>query len=155
MADLGRAALFVSLGLALYATVVGAWAARTHKRRLADSAGNALLATLGSTAVAAAVLLSALVRHDFSFAYVADHTSTELPTGYSISAFWGGQEGSLLLWLLVLSAYSAASRRSSPSCSSPSRALSRRRPRSRRARGSTRACRTRTCSRTRRSSISA
>ena len=108
MADLGRAALFVSLGLAVYATVAGAWAARTHRRRLADSAGNALLAALGSTAVAAAVLLSALVRHDFSFTYVAQHTSTELPTGYSISAFWGGQEGSLLLWLLVLGGYSAA-----------------------------------------------
>jgi cytochrome c-type biogenesis protein CcmF len=108
MADLGRAALFVSLGLAVYATVAGAWAARTHRRRLADSAGNALLAALGSTAVACAVLLSALVQHDFSFSYVAQHTSTELPTGYSISAFWGGQEGSLLLWLLVLGAYSAA-----------------------------------------------
>jgi cytochrome c-type biogenesis protein CcmF len=108
MADLGRAALFVSLGLALYATLVGAWAARSRKRRLADSAGNALLAALGSTAVGAAVLLSALVRHDFSFVYVAQHTSTELPTGYSISAFWGGQEGSLLLWLLVLTAYAGA-----------------------------------------------
>ena len=84
------------------------WAAHAKKRRLADSAGNALLAALGSTAVAAAVLLSALVRHDFSFVYVAQHTSSELPTGYSISAFWGGQEGSLLLWLLVLTAYSAA-----------------------------------------------
>src|SRR5580765_2525779 len=108
MADLGRAALFVSRGLAVSATVVGAWAARTHKRRLSDSAGNALFAALGSTAVAAAVLLSALVRHDFSFAYVAQHTSSKLPTGYSISAFWGGQEGSLLLWLLVLTAYASA-----------------------------------------------
>src|SRR6266496_2942433 len=108
MADLGRAALFVSLGLALYATLVGAWAAHARKRRLADSAGNALLAALGSTAVASAVLLSALIRHDFSFVYVAQHTSTELPTGYSMSAFWGGQEGSLLLWLLVLSGYAAA-----------------------------------------------
>ena len=108
MAELGRAALIVSLGLAVYAAVAGFWAARSRRRRLADSAGNALVAALGSTAVAAAVLLSALVRHDFSFTYVADHTSTELPTGYSLSAFWGGQEGSLLLWLLVLSAYGAA-----------------------------------------------
>ena len=89
--------------------------------------------------------------------YVAQHTSTELPTGYSISAFWGGQEGSLLLWLLVLDGVlrrrpcsstgaarptssrgpcrcSAACRRSSRSCSSPSRARSRRRRR-RRGRG--------------------
>src|SRR6266545_2061571 len=108
MADLGRAALYVSLALALYAALAGVFAARTRRRRLADSAGNALLASFGATAVASAVLLSALVRHDFSFVYVAQHTSTELPTGYSMSAFWGGQEGSLLLWLLVLGAYGSA-----------------------------------------------
>src|SRR2546427_872335 len=108
MAELGRAALIVSLGLALYAALAGFWAARNRRRRLADSAGNALLAALGATAVASGVLLSALVRHDFSFTYVASHTSTQLPLGYSISAFWGGQEGSLLLWLLVLTAYGAA-----------------------------------------------
>src|SRR5919197_1009276 len=99
MADLGRAALVVSLGLALYALVVGAVAAWTRRRRLAESAQNALLAAFGSTAVAAAVLAAALLRHDFSFAYVADHTSRELPAVYALSAFGGGQAGSLLLWL--------------------------------------------------------
>ena len=107
MADLGRAALVVSLGLALYACVVGIAAARTNRRRLADSARNALLACFGSTAVAAAVLATALARHDFSFTYVASHTNRTLPTIYSLSAFWGGQEGSLLLWLLVLTGYGA------------------------------------------------
>src|SRR5439155_4112459 len=106
--DLGRAALVVSLGLAAYALVGGAIAARTRRRRLAESAQNALLAAFGSTAVAAAVLAVALLRHDFSFAYVADHTSRELPQIYALSAFWGGQQGSLLLWLLVLTAYGAA-----------------------------------------------
>src|SRR5436309_14809588 len=107
MAELGRAALIVSLGLALYAALAGFWAAHKRKRRLADSAGNALLAALGATAVAAAVLVSALVRHDFSFTYVASNTSMQLPLGYTLSAFWGRQEGSLLLWLLILSAYGA------------------------------------------------
>ncbi len=107
MADLGRAALVVSLGLALYALVAGTAAAVTNRRRLADSARNALLACFGSTLVASAVLASALVRHDFSFAYVAAHTSRTLPTMYALSAFWGGQEGSLLLWLLVLTGYGA------------------------------------------------
>ncbi|MHB8641505.1 MAG: heme lyase CcmF/NrfE family subunit [Gaiellaceae bacterium] len=108
MADLGRAALYVALALAVYAALAGAVAARAKRRRLADSAGNALVAAFGATAVAAAVLVSALLRHDFSFVYVAQHTSTELPTGYTLSAFWGGQEGSLLLWLFVLGAYSSA-----------------------------------------------
>jgi cytochrome c-type biogenesis protein CcmF len=106
--ELGRAALVVCLGLALYALGVGAFAAFTRRRRLALSAQNAIVASFGAAAVASAVLLSALLRNDFSFRYVANHTSIELPTGYTISAFWGGQEGSLLLWLLVLTGFSSA-----------------------------------------------
>src|SRR6476619_5676239 len=107
MPELGRAALALSLGLALYALIAGAYAAKTRRRRLARSAQNALLAAFGATGVASIVLLGALLRHDFSFSYVADHTSRELPTPYTISAFWGGQEGSLLLWLLILTGFSA------------------------------------------------
>jgi cytochrome c-type biogenesis protein CcmF len=105
--ELGRAALVLCLGLALYALVAGAYAAATRRRRLARSAQNALFAAFGSSVVAAIVLLAALLRNDFSFTYVAEHTSRELPTPYTISAFWGGQEGSLLLWLLVLTGLSA------------------------------------------------
>jgi cytochrome c-type biogenesis protein CcmF len=108
MPELGRAALVATLGLVLYALVAGGYAAWKRKRRLALSAQNALLAAFGTTLVASLVLVAALIRHDFSFVYVADHTSRELPTGYTISAFWGGQEGSLLLWLLLLTGYSAA-----------------------------------------------
>ena len=108
MPELGRAALVATLGLALYAVVAGVIAAWTRRRRLAASARNALIGSFATSAVASAVLLAALVRHDFSFVYVAEHTSRELPTGYTISAFWGGQEGSLLLWLLFLTGYSTA-----------------------------------------------
>src|SRR4051812_28798183 len=107
MADLGRAALVVSLGLVVYALVGGAVAAVTNRRRLAVSARNALFCAFGSTAIASAVLAIALVRHDFSFVYVASHTNRTLPTAYALSAFWGGQEGSLLLWLLVLTGFGA------------------------------------------------
>ena len=107
MADLGRAALVVSLGLSVYALIAGGYAAQANKRRLADSARNALVCAFGATAVAAAVLATALVRHDFSFVYVATHTNRTLSTPYSLSAFWGGQEGSLLLWLLVLTGFGA------------------------------------------------
>jgi cytochrome c-type biogenesis protein CcmF len=107
MADLGRAALVVTLGLAVYAAVAGAAAARGNRRRLAFSARNALYCSFASTLVASAVLASALLRHDFSFRYVAAHTNRTLSTPYALSAFWGGQEGSLLLWLLVLTGYGA------------------------------------------------
>src|ERR687895_2592833 len=108
MPELGRAALVVCLGLALYALLAGTFAAYTRRRRLALSAQNAIVASFGAAAVASGVLLSALLRNDFSFTYVARSTSIELPTRYTISAFWGGQEGSLLLWLLVLTGFSAA-----------------------------------------------
>ncbi len=107
MPDLGRAALVICLGLALYALAAGAYAALRRKRRLARSAQNALLAAFAASAAASVVLLAALLRKDFSFVYVARHTSLELPKAYTISAFWGGQEGSLLLWLLILTGFSA------------------------------------------------
>ncbi|MHB8468578.1 MAG: heme lyase CcmF/NrfE family subunit [Gaiellaceae bacterium] len=107
MAALGRAALLLSLGLVVYALVAGSLAAWQRRRRLALSAQNALLAAFGTTAVAAGVLWAALARRDLSFVYVASHTSKSLPLGYALSAFWGGQEGSLLLWLLILTGYAA------------------------------------------------
>jgi cytochrome c-type biogenesis protein CcmF len=106
--ELGRAALLVVLGLALYAFLVGAYAARTHRRRLALSAQNAIVAAFAATVVSALVLVAALVRHDFGFEYVAKFTSRELPLRYTLSALWGGQAGSLLFWLVVLTGFSAA-----------------------------------------------
>ncbi|MDP9261390.1 MAG: heme lyase CcmF/NrfE family subunit, partial [Actinomycetota bacterium] len=100
--------LVVCFGLALYAVVAGFWGAHTRRRRFALSAQNALLAAFGSALVASGVLLVALARSDFRFTYVAQHTSRELPTPYKLASFWGGQEGSLLLWLLVLTGYGAA-----------------------------------------------
>jgi cytochrome c-type biogenesis protein CcmF len=102
MALLGRAALIVALGLVAYALVAGSLGALRGRSRLVDSARNALTSALGATAVASLVLLGALAAKDFTFTYVAEHTSRELPLAYALAAFWSGQEGSLLLWLLVL-----------------------------------------------------
>jgi cytochrome c-type biogenesis protein CcmF len=108
MPDLGRAALATTFLLLVYASVAGTFAAWHRRRRLAESAQNALIAAFVATGVGVVVLLTALARHDFSFTYVAQHTSHELPLGYTLTAFWGGQEGSLLLWLFVLCGYSVA-----------------------------------------------
>jgi cytochrome c-type biogenesis protein CcmF len=105
---LGRAALVLALGLVVFAALAGAYAAARRRRRLAAAAQNALVAAFGATIVASGVLLAALLRHDFRLTYVADHTSRALPRLYTMSAFWGGQEGSLLLWLLVLTGFAAA-----------------------------------------------
>src|SRR5919108_4756074 len=107
MPELGRAALVVALGLALYATGAGAWAAWRGRRALLDSAANAIPAAFGAAAVASLVLVAALAGRDFSFEYVARSTSRELPLGYTLAAFWSGQAGSLLLWLLVLTGFAS------------------------------------------------
>jgi cytochrome c-type biogenesis protein CcmF len=108
MQDLGRAALALALGLVLYAVLGGGIGALTGRRRLVDSARNALFASFGATALAAIVLLNAFRTRDFTFSYVAEHSSKALPFPYVYTAFWGGQAGSLLLWLLVLTGVGSA-----------------------------------------------
>src|SRR6185437_5727435 len=79
MPGLGSAALVIAFGLVLYAALAGGYAAYRERRRLLDSATNALYASFASVLLAAIVLLAALARHDFTFSYVASHTSHELP----------------------------------------------------------------------------
>ncbi len=102
LATVGSAALLLVLALSLYATGASIVAARTRDRRIMRSASNAIVGAFAGTLLAAIALLVALVRHDFSIAVVAQHTSRELPTPYLLTALWASQPGSLLLWLLVL-----------------------------------------------------
>src|SRR5256885_968422 len=108
MQDLGRAALALAFGLVVSAAIGGGLGAYTRRRRLVASARNALYAAFGASAVAAIVLLNAFRIRDFSFAYVAEHSSKALPFPYVYSAFGGGQAGSLLLWFLVLTGLGSA-----------------------------------------------
>ena len=57
--------------------------------------------------VAFVILEAAFLRSDFSFALVASHSSTTTPTFYRATAVWSSQEGSLLLWLLLLALWSS------------------------------------------------
>ena len=61
-----------------------------------------MLAAFGFSTVASAVLVIALLRDDFSIAYVAGRSARAMPLVYKLGAWWGGQEGSLLLWLWLL-----------------------------------------------------
>ena len=60
---------------------------------------SALVSTVGAVS-ASACLWQSIFADDFSIAYVMNYSSRELPTVYKISAFWAGQQGSFLLWLL-------------------------------------------------------
>ena len=58
--------------------------------------------------IAYACLSWSFIAHDFSVAYVAQNSNTRLPLFYRLSAVWGGHEGSILLWALVLAGWSTA-----------------------------------------------
>jgi cytochrome c-type biogenesis protein CcmF len=75
------------------------------RRSVAEGAS---LATTGLVTIASVILMISFITLDFRFLYVFNHTSTDLPMMYRVSAFWAGNEGSFLLWLLFLSLISLA-----------------------------------------------
>jgi cytochrome c-type biogenesis protein CcmF len=107
MTTLGQISLWLALLVAGWGTVTGVLGAKRGRPELTHSARRATYALLGLLTVAAASLIVALVRHDFNVAYVAEKTSRNLPTVYTIAAFYSGQEGSLLFWAFVLSIFAA------------------------------------------------
>jgi len=107
MADLGYASLLLSLVLSLYAAGAAFVAARRNRLRIFASAQNAVFVTTALTTLAVGILEWALITHQFRFEYVALETSLAQPLLYNISALWGGQEGSLLFWVWLLSVFTA------------------------------------------------
>ena len=66
-----------------------------------------MYALAGLATLAFAILEAAFLRSDFSFNVVAEHSSTTTPTFYKLAAAWSSQEGSLLLWVFLLSLWSS------------------------------------------------
>src|SRR5579859_5439472 len=107
MALVGRALLVLALAICVYGIGASLYGARTHKQPWVDSGRRAMYALFGVIAVAFAILLSAFLRNDFSYNVVAQASSTTTPTAYKAAAVWSTQQGSLLLWILLLSAWSS------------------------------------------------
>ncbi len=107
IAELGRPSLAAALLFAAMALIAATAAAFRRDARLTAVAQRAANVTAGAVAVSAIALVAALFAHDFSFAYVANYSSRSLTGGYTFAALWGGMEGSLLFWTLLLTAFSA------------------------------------------------
>jgi cytochrome c-type biogenesis protein CcmF len=107
VAPVGAACLFVGLLCALYAVGASVIAARTGRRELAVSSRRAMYCLAGLLVLAFAILEAAYLRSDFSFSLVEESSSTDTPTFYKITGMWSTQDGSLLLWVLVLSLFSS------------------------------------------------
>src|ERR687892_474350 len=108
MADAGFLCLAVALAICLYGIGASLYGARTGRRDWVASGRRSVYALAGVLAVAMAILQAAFVRSDFSFELVATHSSTTTPLFYRLTAVWSSQEGSLLLWVLLLALWSSA-----------------------------------------------
>ena len=101
MAQLGSGALIVALALAVYGIVVSVLGARRQANELIDSGIRAVWGVTALILVAVVALITAFLTHDFQLAYVAGRSSREMPTHYILTAFYGGQQGSLLYWAMI------------------------------------------------------
>jgi cytochrome c-type biogenesis protein CcmF len=107
MLSLGSGCLALALCTALYGIGASLYGARGGGRAWVDSGRRAVYATAGVLLVAFAVLEGAFLRSDFALSVVRDHSSTTTPTFYRATAVWSSQEGSLLLWVVLLSTWSS------------------------------------------------
>jgi cytochrome c-type biogenesis protein CcmF len=107
MATLGRACLILALAVAVYGAAASVYGARTGRRDWVDSGRRSVYALAALALIAFAILEVAFLRSDFHYTTVAQHSSTTTPTFYKAAAAWSSQEGSLLLWLMLLSVWSS------------------------------------------------
>ncbi len=106
--ELGHLLLLFALAVALIQgllPMVGAQRGRADWMALARPAAYGQFTLV---ALAFACLASAFVRNDFSVLYVASNSNSALPLHYRFAAVWGGHEGSLLLWMLMLNVWTVA-----------------------------------------------
>jgi cytochrome c-type biogenesis protein CcmF len=100
--ELGQFALALALSLALVQSVISIAGAEFQRADWMALARPTAIGQFVFVALAFAVLASAFLGDDFSVLYVAYHSNSALPVVYKFAAIWGGHEGSLLLWIMIL-----------------------------------------------------
>jgi cytochrome c-type biogenesis protein CcmF len=106
--ELGQLALMLALLLAALQALLPLFGAQRGIDAWMRVARPAAFGQLLFVAIAFGILTHAFVVHDFSVAYVAHNSNSLLPIGYCIAAVWGAHEGSLLLWILILTLWTGA-----------------------------------------------
>jgi cytochrome c-type biogenesis protein CcmF len=108
IAEIGHYALVLALALALVQSVVPMLGARLRDATLMGVAGPAALAQFAFVAIAFAALTASYVTSDFSVANVFENSHSAMPLIYKFTSTWGNHEGSMLLWVLILSLFGAS-----------------------------------------------
>jgi cytochrome c-type biogenesis protein CcmF len=105
MSSLGTFTLLASFVVACYAATVSVVGARRRSSRLVESGVGAQYLVAALLTVASAIIIQAFVSHDFSIKYVAANSDLAQPLFYRLTAFWGGLNGSILFWAVLLSLF--------------------------------------------------
>lgn len=105
IAEIGFFALCVALAAAVMTMVSGALAVTTRQHYLTALVFSLSKLNFVAVAISYAVLSYCFYNNDFSVQYVADHSNSLLPWYYRLTAVWGAHEGSLLLWVMIQSAW--------------------------------------------------
>ena len=105
IALVGTIALLAAYGVAAWCVAAGIAGNARKSRRLVNSSVYGLYGFAALVGLASALMVYAFVTHDFTIKYVASTSDTTMETWYKVTAFWGGLDGSLLFWVLVLSMF--------------------------------------------------
>ncbi|WP_205952094.1 heme lyase CcmF/NrfE family subunit [Pantoea stewartii] len=108
MPELGSFLLCLGVALALLLSVYPLWGAWRQDARLTGLARPLAVGLFGCVAGAFGLLVWAFIVNDFTVSYVVNNSNSLLPVYYRIAATWGAHEGSLLLWVLLLSGWTLA-----------------------------------------------
>jgi len=106
--ELGQYALILALLISVLLAIVPMAGAATHNRLWMSYARPLSKAQFVFLLISFLCLVYSFVVDDFSVAYVANNSNSALPVYYKISAVWGGHEGSLLLWVLIMGGWTLA-----------------------------------------------
>jgi cytochrome c-type biogenesis protein CcmF len=107
MAGVGSACVFVALLGAVYAAGASLYGVRAGRSEFVVSGRRAIYCMAALLTGAMALLEAAFLRSDFSYAVVAEGSSTDTPTFYKVTAMWATQDGSLLLWAFLLTLFAS------------------------------------------------
>ncbi len=105
--ELGQFCLVLAACLALGACWAGFWGAQNPASAWLKGAASMVIGQFVFCTLAFAALVWSFVTDDFSVAYVANHSHSQLPLYYKVAATWGGHEGSFLLWIVFMTLWMA------------------------------------------------
>ena len=108
IAELGNYALALSLAVSFFLAILPLWGAEKGHTQLMSLARPMTYGLFFTLTIAFAALFYLFAVNDFSVQYVVNNSNSSLPIYYRLSAVWGSHEGSLLLWIWLLTLWGAA-----------------------------------------------